>query len=420
MADRFSWIEEDNVKMRIVGASVVVSVLAVALSGTTAHAQKKYDAGASDTEVKIGQTMPYSGPVSVLSIEGRVQVAYYKMINERGGINGRTINLISVDDGYSPPKTVEQTRRLVEQEGVLALVGSLGTPTNVAVRKYLNQKKVPQLLVLSSSAQWNKPEEYPYSTSMFLAADQEAIAMGKYIAQTHPGRKIGILYQNDDYGKDFVRGLKEGLGDNGRHMIVKDLGHEVADPTIDSQVVSLKAAGADIFVAATTTRFAALAIRKVSELQWKPVRILAGGAISSLKAVLDPEIAKGLVSMSFYRDPSDPKLETEKDGQEYFAFMKKYAPNDNPKEMSALLAYLAAQVGAHIISESGDDLTRENLLKVATNLNHAPVKLLLDGVAVSTSPTNYLPVKSARFVEFDGTSWSPFGASVDVSETISR
>jgi ABC-type branched-subunit amino acid transport system substrate-binding protein len=403
--------------MRIFEITIAAAVLTLVMA-PPAHAQKKYDPGASDTEVKVGQTMPYSGPVSVLSIEGRVQVAYFKMLNEGGGINGRKINLISVDDAYSPPKTVEQTRRLVEQEEVLALMGSLGTPTNVAVRKYLNQKKVPQLLVLSSSAQWNNPREYPYSTSLYLAADQEAAAMGSYIAAKHPGVKIGILYQNDDYGKDFVRGLKQGLGENGRQMIVKDLSHEVADPTIDSQVVGLKAAGADIFIAATTTRFAALAVRKVSELQWKPVRILAGGAIGSLKAVLDPEIAKGLVSMSFYRDPGDPKLETETQGQEYFAFMKKYAPNDNAREMAAVLAYVAAQVGAEILSKSGDNLTRDNLLKVATHLNDVRTKMLLDGVTISTSPTDYLPIKRARLIEFNGTSWTPFGDPVDVAAPV--
>jgi ABC-type branched-subunit amino acid transport system substrate-binding protein len=397
-----------------IAKSAMLIATAIFVAAPPAYAQKKYDPGASDTEVKIGQTMPYSGPVSVLSIEGRVQVAYFKMLNDNGGINGRKINLISVDDAYSPPKTVEQTRRLVEQEEVLALMGSLGTPTNVAVRKYLNQKKVPQLLVLSSSAQWNNPREYPYSTSLYLAADQEAAAVGQYIAAKYPSLKIGILHQNDDYGKDFVRGLMQGLGENGRRMIVRDLSHEVADPTIDSQIVSLKDAGADIFIAATTTRFAALAVRKISELQWKPVRILAAGAIGSLKQVLDPEIARGLVSMSFYRDPSDAKLETEAAGKEYFAFMKKYVPNDNAKEMAAALAYVAAQVAADILSKSGDNLTRENLLDVATHLSDVRPKLLLDGVTISTTPTNYLPIKSARLVEFDGTSWKLFGDPIDL------
>lgn len=387
--------------MRTFEIPIAIAVLAFVMM-PLAHAQKKYDPGASDTEIKVGQTMPYSGPVSVLSIEGRGQVAYFKMLNESGGINGRKINLISADD---------------EQEEVLALIGSLGTPTNVAVRKYLNQKKVPQLLVLSSIAQWNNPTEYPYSTSLYLAADQEPAAMGRYIAAKYPGVKIGILYQNDDYGKDFVRGLKQGLGENGRQMIVKELGHEVADPTIDSQVVSLKAVGADIFVGATTSQFAALAVRKVSELQWKPVRILAGGAIGSLRAVLASEIAKGLVSMSFYRDPGDPKLETEAQGQEYFAFMKKYVPNDNAREMAAVLAYVAAQVGAEILSKSGNNLTRENLLEVANHLKDVHPKLVPDGVTIATSPTDYLPIKRARLVEFDGSSWTPFDDPIDVRRT---
>jgi branched-chain amino acid transport system substrate-binding protein len=283
---------------------LITMVVALAIPCGAAQAQKKYDSGASDTEVRIGQTMPYSGPVSGLSLLGRVQAGYFQMLNERGGINGRVIKLISADDAYSPPKTVEQTRRLVEQEEVLALMGSLGTPTNIAIRKYLNQKKVPQLLVLSSSAQWNSPRGYPYSTSMNIAADQEAIAMGRFIAGKHLGAKIGVLYQNDDYGKDFVRGLKEGLGETGRRAIVQELSYEVSAPMIDSQVVNLKAAGADVVVAAATPKFAALAARKMFEMGWKPHRYMAAGAIGSLKSALDPEIAKGLISIAFYRDPT--------------------------------------------------------------------------------------------------------------------
>jgi branched-chain amino acid transport system substrate-binding protein len=394
---------------------LITMVVALAIPCGAAQGQKKYDSGASDTEVKIGQTMPYSGPVSGLSLLGRVQASYFQMLNERGGINGRVIKLISADDAYSPPKTVEQTRRLVEQEEVLALMGSLGTPTNIAVRKYLNQKKVPQLLVLSSSAQWNSPREYPYSTSMNIAADQEAIAMGKYIAGKHLGAKIGILYQNDDYGKDFVRGLKEGLGETGRRAIVQELSYEVSAPTIDSQVVTLKAAGADVVVAAATPKFAALAARKMFEMQWKPHRYMAAGAIGSLKSALDPEIAKGLISIAFYRDPNDPKLEIEEDGKEYFEFMKKYAPNDNPREMAAVFAYVTAQVGAAILRQCGDDLTRDNLLRVATNLKNVPIKLLLDGVSINTSPTDYLPIKRAQMIEFDGASWQAFGDLIDAS-----
>ena len=393
--------------------SLIAVGLATVMSCGGVQAQKKYDSGASDTEIRIGQTVPYSGPVSGLSIFGRIEAGYFEMLNEAGGINGRTIKFISADDAYSPPKTVEQTRRLVEQEEVLALIGSLGTPTNVAVRKYLNQKKVPQLLVLSSSAQWNSPREYPYSTSMNIAADQEAIAMGRYIAGKHRGGKIGILYQNDDYGKDFVRGLKEGLGENGRRAVVQELSYEVSAPTIDSQVVTLKAAGVDVVVAAATPKFGALAARKMFEMQWKPYRYMAAGAIGSLKSALDPEIAKGLISISFYRDPNDPKLADEEDGRAYFEFMKKYAPKDNPKEMAAVYAYVTAQVAAEILRRCGDDLTRDNLLRVATNLRSVPIKLLLEGVSIDTSPTDYLPIKKARMIEFDGASWQAFGDLID-------
>ena len=401
---------EDERRMRM---SLMPVMLASAISCGGAQAQKKYDIGASDTEVRIGQTVPYSGPVSGLSIFGRVETGYFEMLNERGGINGRKVRIISADDGYSPPKTVEQTRRLVEQEEVLAVMASLGTPTNIAVRKYLNGKKVPQLLVLSSSAQWNNPREYPYSTSMNIAADQEAIAMGRFIAGKHKGAKIGILYQNDDYGKDYVRALKEGLGEDGRRAIVQELSYDVSSPTIDSQVVTLKTSGADLVVAAATPKFGALAARKMFEMQWKPYRYMAAGAIGSLKSALDPEIANGMISISFYRDPNDPKLEGEEDGKEYFEFMKKYAPNDNPRDMAAVYAYVTAQVGAEILKRCGDDLTRENLLRIATNLKDVSVKLLFDGVSINTSPTDYLPIKKARMIEFDGMSWKAFGDPID-------
>jgi ABC-type branched-subunit amino acid transport system substrate-binding protein len=400
--------------MRQTSGLPICAVLALSLSVVSASAQSKYDVGATDAEVKIGQTMPYSGPASVLGIEGRVQAAYFEMVNDKGGINGRKVNFISLDDAYSPPKTFEQTRRLVEQDGVLATMGSLGTPTNVAIRKYLNQKKVPQLLVLSSSAQWNNPSEYPYSTSYYLAADQEAASFAKYLKDKMPNAKIAILYQNDDYGKDWLRGFKEGLGKDAGERIVKELSYEATDPTVDSQVLAMKAAGADVFIAAATTKFAAMSIRKISEMQWKPDRFLAAGAISSLKAILDPEIAKGIVSLSFIKDPNDPAVENEPDGKEYFAFMKKYAPNDNAKDMSAVLGYTVAELSAYILEKSGNALTRDNVLKVATALKNPPVHLLQDGVIISTSPDNYLPVTTARLVEFDGTAWIPFGDPVAI------
>jgi ABC-type branched-subunit amino acid transport system substrate-binding protein len=393
--------------------NLIAMMLASAMFCGSAEAQKKYDVGASDTEVRIGQTVPYSGPVSGLSMFGRVVVGYFEMLNEKGGINGRKIKMISADDAYSPPKTVEQTRRLVEQDEVLAVMASLGTPTNIAVRKYLNAKQVPQLLVLSSSAQWNNPREYPYSTSMNIAADQEAIAMGKFVAGKHPGAKIGILYQNDDFGKDYIRALKDGLGEGGRRAIVQELSYEVSSPTIDSQIVTLKTSGADVVVAAATPKFGALAFRKMFEMQWKPHRYVAAGAIGNLKSALDPEMTKGLISIAFYRDPNDPKLEGEDDGKEYFEFMKKYAPNDNPRDMAAVYAYVTAQASAEIIKRCGDDLTRENLLRVATNLKDVRVKLLFDGVSLNTSPSDYLPIKKARMIEFDGTSWKAFGDPID-------
>jgi branched-chain amino acid transport system substrate-binding protein len=291
-------------------AITAITTIVFVLTGTSAQAQKKYDPGANDAEIKIGQTMPYSGPVSAFSSVARVHQAYYKMINDHGGINGRKITMISLDDGYNPAKTVEQTRRLVEQDEVLALFSSLGTPTGVAARKYLNDKKVPQLLVLSTSSQWNRPREYPYSTSLNLSADQEAEAIGRFILSRKPDAKIGVLYQNDDYGKDYLKGLKEGLGSKADSMIVSALSYLSSDPTLDQQLVALKYSGADVFVNATTGKFSAMSIRKAGELKWKPLQIASTSNLS-LKNVLLPagvENAEGIISLVNYKDPSDPKI----------------------------------------------------------------------------------------------------------------
>jgi ABC-type branched-subunit amino acid transport system substrate-binding protein len=395
---------------------------AVLLAVSPSLAQKKYDSGASDTEIKIGQTMPYSGPVSSFSISARIAAAYYKMLNDRGGIGGRKITMISLDDGYSPPKTVEQTRRLVEQDEVLALFGSLGTPTNVAVRKYLNQKKIPQLLVASSSSQWNNPQEFPYSTSLFLSADQEAAAVGRYILTNKPDAKIAVLFQNDDYGKDYLRALQGALGSKADSMIVKAVSYLPTEPTVDQQMVALKFSGADVFVNAATGKFGAMSIRKASELQWKPLQFV-GSSNTSVKNVLEPvglDNATGIVSLAFYKDPSDPQTLNDRDVQTFFQFMKQNLPNEDARDFATVGGYVTGQLTSYILEHCGDDLTRDNVLKQATNLKNPPIGMLREGVTISTSPDNYLPFSSARFIRFDGARWVTFDQPVPMKEVASR
>ena len=395
---------------------------AVLLAVSPSLAQKKYDSGASDTEIKIGQTMPYSGPVSSFSISARIAAAYYKMLNDRGGIGGRKITMISLDDGYSPPKTVEQTRRLVEQDEVLALFGSLGTPTNVAVRKYLNQKKVPQLLVASSSSQWNNPQAFPYSTSLFLSADQEAAAVGRYILTNKPDAKIAVLFQNDDYGKDYLRALQGALGSKADSMIVKAVSYLPTEPTVDQQMVALKFSGADVFVNAATGKFGAMSIRKASELQWKPLQFV-GSSNTSVKNVLEPvglDNATGIVSLAFYKDPSDPQMLNDKDVQAFFQFMKQNLPNEDARDFATVGGYVTGQLTSYILEHCGDELTRDNVLKQATNLKNPPIGMLREGVTISTSPDNYLSFSSASFIRFDGARWVTFDEPVPMKEVASR
>jgi ABC-type branched-subunit amino acid transport system substrate-binding protein len=395
---------------------------AMLLAGPLAMAQKKYDPGASDTEIKIGQTHSYSGPASSFSISARVASAYYNMLNDRGGINGRKITMISLDDGYSPPKTVEQTRRLVEQDEVLALFGSLGTPTNVSVRKYLNQKKVPQLLVASSSSQWNNPQEFPYSTSLFLSADQEATAIGRYILANRPDAKIAVLYQNDDYGKDYLKALQGALGSKADSMIVKAISYQPTEPTVDQQIVALKFSGADVFLNAGTAKFAAMAIRKAAELQWKPLQFV-GSSNTSLKNVLEPaglDHAKGIVTLAVYKDPSDPQLADNKDALGFFQFMKQNLPNEDAKDLATVGGYVTGQLTAYILEQCGDDLTRDNVLKQATNLKDPSIGMLREGVAIRTSPDNYLPFSGARLIRFDGAKWITFDEPIPMKDPPSR
>lgn len=401
--------------MRCITLAAVAALSLVSTSAVLA-ADKKYDPGASDTEIKIGQTMPYSGPASAYGTQGRAEAAYWKMINSQGGINGRKITLLSMDDGYSPPKTVEQTRKLVEQDEILANIGSLGTPTNSSIQKYLNGKKIPHLLISTGASKWNDPKEFPWTTPFYPPYAQEAKIYAKYIAKELPNAKIGVIYQNDDFGKDYLKGFKEGLGEKAG-LIVKELSYEVTDPTIDSQIVNLKATGADVLMTITTPKFGTQAIRKVTDLGWKPTHFIVSVA-SSIGGVLEPaglEASTGLMTALATKVVGDPAWDTDKGVQDYLAFMKQWYPEGNPIDGSNQIGYLSAQFTAIILKNCGDVLTRENLLKQATNLSKVSLPLLLPGITVSVSPTDYSTFDTFKLAKFDGKTWKFFGENISTA-----
>ncbi|MHC2468891.1 ABC transporter substrate-binding protein [Bradyrhizobium embrapense] len=401
--------------MRCITLAAVAALSLVSTSAILA-ADKKYDPGASDTEIKIGQTMPYSGPASAYGTQGRAEAAYWKMVNSQGGINGRKITLLSMDDGYSPPKTVEQTRKLVEQDEILADIGSLGTPTNSSIQKYLNGKKIPHLLISTGASKWNDPKEFPWTTPFYPPYAQEAKIYAKYIAKELPNAKIGVIYQNDDFGKDYLKGFKEGLGEKAG-LIVKELSYEVTDPTIDSQIVNLKASGADVLMTITTPKFGAQAIRKVADLGWKPTHFIVSVA-SSIGGVLEPaglEASTGLMTALATKVVGDPAWDTDKGVQDYLAFMKQWYPEGNPIDGSNQIGYLSAQFTAIILKNCGDVLTRENLLKQATNLSKVSLPLLLPGITVSVSPTDYSTFDTFKLAKFDGKTWKFFGENISTA-----
>jgi ABC-type branched-subunit amino acid transport system substrate-binding protein len=384
-------------------------VLATVLSTVVCFpvlAQKTYDTGASDTEIRIGQTVPYSGPASALSIIGRVHVAYFKMINDKGGVNGRKINLISLDDAFSPPKTVEQTRKLVEQDEVLAIVGSIGSPTSLAVAKYLNAKRVPQILLGAGSPKLSDPATYPWTMPFLVTQDVEARIYAQYILDNKPNAKIAILYQNDDTGRNYLNGLKFGLGEKAATMIVKESSYEVADPTIDSQIVSLKASGADTFVQATTPKFTAQAIRKAFEIGWKPLQIAPTGG-SQIATVLRPaglEASTGLLTSIFLKFPGDPTWDDDANMAAYLAFMKQWAPGEALDDPSAVMAYSTAQMAVEVFKNCRDNLTRENLMRQAVSVNGLQLPMFLPGIKIDVSK-DHTPWHTARMGRFDGTKW---------------
>ena len=396
-----------------------IFTLAAALAvASTAVAGGNYGPGVTDTEIKIGQTMPYSGPASAYGTQGRVEDAFFAMINAKGGVNGRKIRLISLDDGYSPPKTVEQTRKLVEQEGVLAIIGALGTPTNSATQRYLNQNKVPQLFVSSGAAKWDDPKNFPWTTGMYPPYQMEGQIFARYLLKNKPDARLGVFYQNDDSGKDYVRGLKEGLGDKAAKMIVKEVTYEVSDPTVDAQIVALKASGADTLFTMATPKFGAQAIRKVAELGWKPLNYVVSVS-SSIKGALEPaglDNSTGLLTALAFKTPTDPRWADAPDVKEFAAFLKEWYPKGDMGDGSNVTGYVSAYMTVRILEMCGNDLTRENLLKQATNLTKVPAPLLLPGITITTTPQRYSPYTQMQIARFDGKSWVPEGEIISTAD----
>ncbi|MCA6123952.1 ABC transporter substrate-binding protein [Bradyrhizobium sp. WSM 1704] len=390
---------------------VTATALTIVLSATSALAQKKYDPGANDTEIKIGQTVPFSGPASAYASIGKTQAAYFKMINDQGGINGRKINLIQYDDAYSPPKAVEQVRKLVESDEVLLTFQIVGTPSNAAVQKYLNSKKVPQLFAATGASKFTDPKNFPWTLGFNPNYFVEGRIYGQYILKEHPNAKIGVLYQNDDLGKDYLNGIKAGLGDKAAKMIVAEASYEVSDPTIDSQVIKIKDAGADLFFSASTPKQAAQAIKKIAELGWKPIHIVDINA-TSVGAVLQPaglENSKGLISTNYGKDPADPQWKDDPGMKRYFDFMAKYYPDGDKNSNFNTYGYSTAQLMAHVLKQCGDDLTRENVLKQATNLKNVELDMALPGIKGNTAPNDYRVNKQLQMMRFNGERWELFG-----------
>jgi branched-chain amino acid transport system substrate-binding protein len=385
-------------------------VALAAFAAAPALAQKKYDPGASDTEIKVGNIMPYSGPASAYGLIGKTQEAFFKMINDQGGINGRKINFISYDDGYSPPKAVEQARKLVESDEVLLIFQSLGTPSNSAIQRYMNSKKVPQLFVATGATKFGEnPKQSPYTMGWQPNYQAEGRIYARYILDNKPDAKIAVLFQNDDYGKDLLKGLKDGLGDKGK-MIVAEAPYEVSEPTIDSHIVKLKASGADVFINIATPKFAAQAIRKVPEVGWTPLHIV-NNVSQSIGSVLRPaglENAKGVLSTGYTKDQTDPTWNDDPAMKEWRAFMEKYFPEGDRTSSFTLYGYAVAQTLVQVLKQCGDELTRENVMKQAANLN-LELPLLLPGIKIKTSATDYFPIEQMQMSRFVGDRWEFFG-----------
>ena len=390
--------------------SMVLAGAVMALSATAGVAQKKYDTGATDTEIKIGNIMPYSGPASSYATIGKTEAAYFRMINDKGGINGRKINFISYDDGYSPPKTVEQARKLVESDEVLLIFNSLGTPTNTAIQKYMNAKKVPQLFVSTGAAKWNDPKDFPWTMGWQPSYQVEARIYAKYILSNYPGKTIGVLYANDDFGKDYVTGLHEGLGDQASKLIISEVSYETSQPTVDSQIVQIKGANPDIFINIATPKFAAQAIKKIGEMGWKPIHFLTNVSVS-VGGVMKPagyEASQNILSAAYLKDPKDKQWDNDAAMKEWRAFMTKYYPEGDQDDGSTVFGYGVAKGLVQVLTQCKDELTRANVMKQAANLNFE-IGVYLPGTKIKTSPTDFAPLEQLQMQRFKGESWELFG-----------
>ena len=389
----------------------LLALAAVLLIAAPALAQRKYAPGVSDGEIRIGQTMPYSGPASAYGAIGHAEAAYFTMLNEQGGVNGRRITLLSLDDGYSPPRTFEQTRRLVEQENVAFIFSSLGTPTGVVVHKYLNEKKVPQLFQSSGATFWGDPEHFPWTIGWQPNYQTEGAIYGRYLLQVKPNARVAVLYQNDDAGRDYVAGFKAGLGpEAAQRMIVAVATYETTDPTLESQIVTLQGSGADVLFDNSTPKFAAQAIRKVYDVGWRPLHFLMSVA-SSVSAVLEPagfDKSQGLVSAAYLKDPNDPQWKNDQAFKDWLAFMQKYNPEGNLGDSFNVTGYSLAQTLVQVLKQCGDDLSRENIMRQAANLD-LELPMLLPGIKVRTTPNNFYPVQRMRLARFEGKQWVLFG-----------
>jgi branched-chain amino acid transport system substrate-binding protein len=383
----------------------------VAASSSAALAQKKYDIGATDTEIKIGNIMPYSGAASAYGVIGKTEEAYFRKINAEGGINGRKINFISYDDGYSPPKTVEQARKLIESDEVLLIFNSLGTAMNSAIQKYMNSKKIPQLFVATGATKWNEPKEFPWTMGWQPNYQSETQIYAKYILKEYPSAKIAVMYQNDDYGKDYLKGLKDGLGAKAASMIVAEESYETSEPTIDTHIVKLKSTNADVFLNIASPKFAAQAIKKMAEVQWKPVHFL-NNVSASIGGVITPagqDNSQGIISSAYLKDPTDPQWKSDAGMKAWNEFLDKYFPEANRTDASVIYGYTVSQTLVHVLKQCGDNLTRENVMKQAASIKDLELGGLLPGVKVNTSATDFAPLSQLQLMRFKGDTWERFG-----------
>src|ERR1700754_2101447 len=403
-----------NKKPSLLGSSLVSIAVATALAALTSHgalAQKKYDTGASDTEIKIGNIEAYSGPASAYGMIGKTEEAYFRMINDQGGINGRKINFISYDDGYSPPKTVEQVRKLIESDEVFLVFNALGTPTQTGVQKYHNARKVPQLFLATGASKWNDPKDFPWTMGFQPSYRVEARIFAKYILKEKPDAKIAVFYQNDDFGKDYVAGLKDIFGDKASKLIIAEESYETSEPSVDSHVVKLKGTGADVFVNISTPKFAAQTIKKMAELEWKPMHLMTDVSIS-IGAVMKPaglEASEGVLSAGYLKDASDPQWKNDEGMKKFMAFADKYMPGSNISDANMVYGFAAAQTMVQVLKQAGDNLTRENVMKQAASLKDFAADTLVPGIKINTSASDFAPIEQLKMMQFKNGQWVLFG-----------